>query len=441
LDLASTEHPIIIRHSSGHVSVCNSYALKAAGITRDTPNPAGGAIGKDKQGEPDGYLAESAAGLISRVGTPPPPPDPDTLLQGYAVCFREYAAQGITSAGVAGTSVATLKTFETLQQKGLLATRLNVMLRENSQSELEQRLKAGPQNDDMIRIGTIKIFHGNSLSGRTCWLTKPYVDRPDFYGIPPARTQEDLDALIWKIHHAGLQVACHSNGDREIEMVLTAIERAQQREPRPDARHRIEHCSVVTQELLERIKRAHVVIVPHSYEWEHGDKMESYGAERWDWMHPSKRGLQMGIPVAGHSDSPVSAASPLLRIQCMVTRKSAEGKVYGVSQCMRPEEALRIWTAGGAYATFEEQKKGRIAVGMLADFVVLSANPLQTKSDAIKDITVERTILGGKVVYDRAKDAGKVTAYAPGWYHRCGDGDEGAQGEIWPPNADPLADR
>ena len=174
------------------------------------------------------------------------------------------------------------------------------------------------------------------------------------------------------------------------------------------------------------------MIVPHSYEWEHGDKLSSYGEKRWDWMFPNKRGIDMGIAVAGHSDSPISAADPMLRIQCLVTRKSAEGKVYGATQRMRPEDALRIWTVGGAYATFEEKTKGTIAPGMLADFVVLEADPTRTRPDAIKDIRVERTVMGGRTVYDRAKDAARVAAYAPGSYHLCADGDEADAGSVWP---------
>ena len=111
-----------------------------------------------------------------------------------------------------------------------------------------------------------------------------------------------------------MRVVCHSNGDREIDMMLTAVEDAQARQPRPDARPRIEHCSVVRQDLLDRIKQDGVVIVPHSYEWEHGDKLSSYGEKRWEWMFPNKRGIDMGIPVAGHSDSPIGAADPMLRI-------------------------------------------------------------------------------------------------------------------------------
>jgi predicted amidohydrolase YtcJ len=210
-----------------------------------------------------------------------------------------------------------------------------------------------------------------------------------------------LDNLIYRIHEAGFQVACHSNGDREIDMLLDAIEKALQRLPRPDHRHRIEHASVVNPGILERAKRLGVVLVLHSYEYEHGDKMEDYGPRRWPMMLANGTATQMGIAVAGHSDSPVSAADPLLRIQSMVTRRSAEGKVYGPEQKVSPETALGIWTMGGAYASFEAGIKGSIEVGKLADFVLLSQDPTRTPADGIKDITVERTYVGGKLAFLR----------------------------------------
>ena len=184
-------------------------------------------------------------------------------------------------------------------------------------------------------------------------------------------------------------------------MVLNAFASALKQKPRENHRHRIEHCSVVTEDILRRIKALGLVIVPHCYIWEHGDKMEAYGEWRWDWMHPARSLLDLDIPIAGHSDSPVSAADPLLRMQDMVTRMSAEGKVYGARKRIRVEEALRAWTLGGAYASFEEDRKGSIAVGKLADFVILSADPTQVKLDAIKDIAVEMTAIGGRIVFAR----------------------------------------
>jgi hypothetical protein len=253
-----------------------------------------------------------------------------------------------------------------------------------------------------VRYGAIKSFHGNSLSGQTCWVSEPYAGRPDYFGVPPARSQAQLDELVLRLHRAGLQACIHSNGDREIAMVLTAIERAQAAHPRADARHRIEHCSIVNAALVARIKAAGVVPVPHAYLWEHGDKHEAYGAARWEWMHAAKAFLDAGIPVAGHSDAPVAEADALLRIQDMVTRRSAEGKVYGATQRISPAEALRIWTLGGAYASFEESAKGSVSVGKLADFVVLGADPLAVPPDTIKDIAIELTVVGGRIVHAAA---------------------------------------
>jgi len=264
---------------------------------------------------------------------------------------------------------------------------------------VEQKRQSAP--NDGVRYGAIKLFHGSSLSAQTCWLSKPYDDRPQYYGVPPARSQEALNDLIFKVHEAGLQACVHSNGDREIDMVLTAFENALRRHPRADHRHRIEHCSVVTEDILKRIQKLGLVIVPHSYIWEHGDKMEAYGAWRWDWMHAARSMLDRGIPIAGHSDDPVSTADPLLRIQDMVMRTSAEGKVYGAKQRVSVEEALRAWTLGGAYASFEEGSKGSITEGKLADFVFLSADPTRVAPSSIKDITIETTVIGGRVVFER----------------------------------------
>ena len=404
LDQASTEHPIIIRHSSGHLAVANSLALKLGGVTRDTASPAGGTVGKDANGEPNGYLAESAQGLVRNVGVRPARPSDEETRAAYLTCFRQFAAKGITSAGVAGTDIRTIETWEAMAKSGTLPVRLNTMVSENGLATLVKRKSEVGLGDEMVHLGAVKMFHGNSLSGRTCWVSKPYIDKPDFYGVPPARSQEQLNAAVLSVVKAGFQPCIHSNGDREIDMVLKAFENAQREFPRPDARYRIEHCSVITPELLARIKKQNVVIVPHSYEWEHGDKEEAYGAWRWDYMHPNGSALKLGIPFAGHSDYPVSAADPMLRIQCMVTRLSAEGKVYGAKQRVSPAAALAAWTTGSAFAEFTESQKGQIKAGMLADFIVLDQNPLKVKPDTLRTVQVLQTFVGGKRVFNRATD-------------------------------------
>src|SRR6185503_14302735 len=379
LDRASTNHPIVISHSSGHQSVCNSLALDLAKLTRDTPDPPGGKFGRDAKGEPTGLLMERAAGIVRGAGPRRQAAPEAETLAAYRAGFRRFLSRGITSMHVAGMSVEDARRLEQARTSEL-PIRFYVMLREGAVAAAVERKRESAPNDG-VRYGAIKLFHGNSLSAQTCWLSKPYDDRPQYYGVPPARSQEALNDLIFKVHEAGLQACVHSNGDREIDMVLTAFENALGRQPRADHRHRIEHCSVVTEDILKRIQKLGLVIVPHSYIWEHGDKMEAYGAWRWDWMHAARSMLDRGIPIAGHSDDPVSAAEPLLRLQDMVTRKSAEGKVYGAKQRITAEEALRAWTLGGAYAEFAEDRKGSIETGKLADFVMLSDDPTRVKPE------------------------------------------------------------
>jgi predicted amidohydrolase YtcJ len=398
LDRASTNHPIIVSHSSGHQSVCNSLALHLAQVTRETSDPPGGKFVRRDGGELTGLLQERAAAVVRAAGPARPDPPEAETAAGYRRTFRRFLSRGITSVHVAGVSPRGADALEKVRTSDL-PLRLYVMLRENSQEEAARRQKERAA-DPGVRYGSIKLFHGNSLSGQTCWLSRPYEHRPDYYGVPPARSQEALNQLIEKVHTANLQACIHSNGDREIEMVLTAIENALRVQPRADHRHRIEHCSVVTSDILDRIKRLGVVVVPHSYIWEHGDKMEVYGRWRWDWMHPARSLLDAGIPMAAHSDDPVSEANPLLRIQDLVTRTSAEGKVYGAKQCITAEEALRAWTLGGAFASFDEDRLGSITVGKLADFVVLSADPTRVRPHTIKDITVEKTAISGRIVWD-----------------------------------------
>jgi predicted amidohydrolase YtcJ len=182
-------------------------------------------------------------------------------------------------------------------------------------------------------------------------------------------------------------------------MVLDAFENAFKVAPREGTRHRLEHCAVTSDAILKRIKDLGLVIVPHSYHWELGDTIEAFGEAHWNNIHATRSMLEAGIPVAAHSDSPVSTSDPLLQIQGMVTRKGSTGKVYGAEQRVTVEQALHAWTLGGAYASFEDKIKGSIAKGKLADFVVLAADPSKVDAEKIKDVKVESTWVGGKKVW------------------------------------------
>ncbi len=399
LDKVSTNQPVTITHGSGHITAVNSFMLNASGVTKETADPTGGALDRDPDGTPNGVLRESGRNVLMRdrrntaVSVPH-----DEEVKGYLNCFRQYSAKGITSVGIAGGSPSSFRLYQEVQEKGN-PVRVGFMYTASSFSELQAAgIKPG-SGDDRLRVTSLKNFQGNSMSGRTCWLSEEYSDRPGYFGIPPSRSQERLDADCQKWWDAGWQVATHCNGDREIDMMLTAIERAEAKNPRPNARWRLEHSSVMNQSLLDRAKKDGVILVFHSYLWEYGNIIASYGPKRILMMWPYRTAIDMGIPVAGHSDSPISAADPLLRIQDMVTRKSQQGVVMGGNQRVSVDEAIKVWTLDGAYATFEEGIKGSITPGKLADFVVLQKDPHRVQPDAIKDIVVETTYMGGQKVY------------------------------------------
>jgi predicted amidohydrolase YtcJ len=314
-------------------------------------------------------------------------------------CFRRFVEKGLTGVHVAGTDPVYARLL-TQARKGC-PVRLYIMLREKYLDDAVKLKKAAPADEWGVRYGAIKHFFGNSLSGQTAWLYKPYAHRKDYHGIPPGRSRASLEALVLRIHRAGLQSCIHSNGDREIDMVLDAYAAALKKEPRADHRHRIEHCSVVKESILKRIKDLKLVIAPHSYVYEHGDKMVNFGEWRYNWMFANRSLIDQGTVVAGNSDYPISAAVPILRIHDMVNRTSAEGKVYGPKQRCTVEQSLRAFTLGSAYAEFAEKQKGSIEAGKLADFVVLDGDPHKVKANAIKDIAVLRTVIGGETVFER----------------------------------------
>ena len=425
LDEASSDHPVLITHVSGHLVAANSYLLRLSGIDRNTSDPPGGALERDSAGEPDGIIKESAQGQLHperAVATPVPTRAEE--LAGYRRYFGELLAHGVTSIGDCWTTPEKVKIYQTLRAEGF-PLRINCYI---GVSYLDQVLSGAiPRlSTDYLRIQGIKIAHGNSLSGKTCWLYEPYdtmnpaTGKKDYYGIPPARSQASLDSLIARIHHAGLQVACHSNGDREIAMVLTAFEHAQQSDPRPGMRHRIEHCSITTRDILERVRRDSVIPVFHSYANELGDQLlvyrpalpaatgspagtagkDSTQGRTLESVMPTRTATDMGIIWAMHSDYPVSHYDPMRRLDGAVNRRARSGVVIGEGQRIGVEEAIKAYTVGGAYTTHEEDRKGRVVAGQWADLVVLDKDPTQVAPEAIKEVRVTMVMVGGKVVYE-----------------------------------------
>ncbi len=411
LDRASTDHLLFARHTSGHMCVVNSRVLALLGIDRGTPDPDGGHIGRDDDGEPNGLLQETAFHLVTDLFYPYPV---DELVGALGAASEVYLREGITShteAGIGYLSPLELLAYQRAVDTGALRIRSTLMVASTILGDvvgaegeaffgLQQGLRTG-WGDERLRLGPIKMFSDGSLIGRTAAMTEPYVGEPDNLGLfatPP----ETLRRWILEGHASGWQLAVHAIGDRAVGFILDCYEEALHRHPRPDARHRIEHCGLVSPDLIERIRALGVVPVPQQrFIGELGDGfLAALGPERARWCYVQKSFLDAGIVLPGSSDRYVVAGAPLLGIQDAVHQHTDAGRPYAPGEALTVEEAIRAFTLGSAYATFEEGWKGSIEPGKVADLVVLDANPMRVAPDAIADIEVVATFVDGEAVFD-----------------------------------------
>jgi len=410
LDRAAPRNPVRVRNVSGHMCVVNSRALELAGITRDTESPFGGAIDIDpSSGEPSGLLQEKAQQLLPGAAGAD---DPARLHQALEVASRAYLAAGVTSSQEAG--IFQPCEFAVLQDawaNGRLPLRTYLMLRVNFLDAMEQMGMYTGFGDDRLRIGGLKLLADGSLIGRTAAVSQPFLDDPrsDNLGLP-SYPQAELDELIWRGHRAGWQVAIHAIGDRGIEMCLDGFDRALQRQPRADHRHRLEHCGILRPDLIRRIKELGVVPVGQPpFIIEFGDGfLHHLGRERSQLTYPLRSFLNAGVPLAASSDSPVSDYRPLFGIQACVSQLTASGEPYAPGERLTVEEAIGLYTRAGAYASFDETRKGTLTPGKLADLVVLETDPrqLQETPADIGQVRVLATLIGGETVYEAPIAAG-----------------------------------
>jgi len=403
LDEATTDHPVSVAHRGGHTNFYNSRAFELAGITKATPDPDDGRFFRDN-GELNGRVAENARGVFNRVGkreTFTPEQRRDRARNGMRYMSELFNAVGLTSVHNAGTSPEHILAYEDCRKHGELTHRAYMMIRS---TEAYNGLKAANIytgfGDEWIRVGGVKFVADGSASERTMRMSTPYVGTTD-YGIL-TMTQEQLYEAIDDAHSHQFQVGVHANGDVTIDMVLKAYERALQKWPDPNRRHRIEHCTLINPDIIRRMKANGVIPTPFwTYVYYHGEKWKEYGDEKISRMFAHRTFLDAGIPVPGASDYTPGPFEPLMAIQSMVTRTDYKGRVWGPNQKVTVDEALTIATINGAYASSEEQLKGSIAAGKLADFVVLEQDPHDVSPDAIMNIKVNRTVVGGKTVYPK----------------------------------------
>lgn len=401
LDEAVPDHPVNVAHRGGHTNWYNSAAFALAGITRDTPDPPDGRFTRDADGELAGMVAENARGVFNGVGRRDeltPDQRRARAREGMAHISTLLTAAGLTTVHDAGASRGKLVAYQDAYTAGELRHRAYIMIRGAYQALRNAGISTG-FGDEWVRIGGVKYAADGSASERTMRMSTPFEGRPDDYGIL-TMSQEEIHEVVEDAHRNNWQVGIHANGDVTIDMVLNAYERVLTQWPHPDRRHRIEHCSLVNPQLLQRIKDTGTIPTPFwTYVHFHGEKWQAYGAERMEWMFAHRSFLDYDILVPGASDYTPGPFEPLMAIQSMVTRKDFDGQVWGGNQRVTVDEALRIATIHGARASYEEHVKGSIAAGKLADFVILERDPHEVDPDDIKNIAIVRTVVDGRTVY------------------------------------------
>ena len=415
LDAVAPGHRVWLRHTSGHMAVVNGAVLAEIGIDAAAV-PAGGQVERDATGRPTGLLLETAQSLVRDLVYPY---SVDDIADAVDRATRHYLTEGITSAQEAGIgaglvawSPRELAAYAQARVSGRLHVRTTLMVAADALHEtggsaddlttfgLDLGIATG-LGDETLRIGPLKIFSDGSLLGRTAAMQAPFADDPGNAGFLQ-RDPDELRELVRRAHCGGWQIATHAIGDLAVATVLDCYEHALRDLPRADHRHRIEHCGIVGDDDLERIRRLGVIPVPQGrFVHELGDGMAAaLGPERVLQCYRQRSFLERGIPLPGSSDRPVVQGAPLLGIADLVLRRTASGAAFGPDEALTPLQALHAWTLGSAHAAFEEHRKGSLVPGKLADFAVLSDDLTAVDPEQIAEISVLATVVGGEVRHD-----------------------------------------
>ena len=407
LDAISAQIPIMITRTCGHCCVVNSKVLELAGIGADTPSPEGGSIGME-DGKPDGRLYDNAIDLLAGVL---PLPGKEELKEMIRLACAALNRYGVTSSQTDDYCVFRAIPFETvnaayreLEESGELSVRVYEQANITTLEELERFVKAGNftgTGTERFRIGPLKLLGDGALGSRTAHLSRSYADDEGNCGFS-LFSDEHMNAMVSYAHAHGMQVAIHAIGDACLDQVLNAIELALREEPRSDHRHGVVHCQVSRPDQLQRIRDLNLHVYAQSIFLDYDNHIVSrlLSPELAESSYCWKTLLRSGVSVSNGSDCPVELPDVMEGIECAVTRCSLDGTgPYLPQEAFTVQEALDSFTVRGAEASFEEDRKGLIREGYLADFVVLGQDPFATEPRELHRIPVLATYLGGRCVY------------------------------------------
>lgn len=392
LDSVSPNNPAIFYHRNGQVCVVNSKALELAGVTPLTKVSQGGAIDKDPNtGEPTGVLRDTATNLAWNVV---PEPSEDELVEASSLACKKILEAGITSVHWMVLSSLELSLIRKLLEQKKLPMRIYVVIPVHL---LESIVDTQSRGGSELKIGGVVISADGYLAAKTAALFQPFTD-----GSTNAKllyTQEEMKTAAVKILKMGFQLVIHAMGDKAVDAALTTIQEISSDGSRKSIRNRIEHAAVLNEEIINRMKKLSVIVSAQplvvASEFSVWSAIENLGSERARWLYPLKTLIKNGIPVIGGSDCPMEALSPLLGIQAAVTREAFPEEQLTV------DEALQMYTVNAAISSNEENIKGSVETGKIADLTVLSKDPQKVLPSEIENIEVEMTIIAGRVVYSK----------------------------------------
>ena len=405
LDKVSPNNPVILTHASGHASFVNGKALELSKITKDTPNPSGGEILKDKDGNPTGLMRETASRLV-RTGAGEPTPTPEEAEARNAkileLADREVIGKGITSFQDAGSGFDVVSQVKRAIDAGRMNVRLWMMIRGGTAETLKSGRVIGYGNN-MLTVRAIKITADGALGSRGAWLLEPYSDKADSTGLATTPV-ESMRTQAQTALEAGYQVCIHAIGDRANREVLNIYEEAFKKNGKngKDLRWRVEHAQHLNGADIPRFGQLGVIAAMQGIHctsdapWVEprlGAKRAEEGAYVWQKL------MKSGAVVTNGTDAPVEDVDPIASYYATVTRKTAKGDVFYGDQKMSRIEALRSYTINNAFAAFEENEKGTLSIGKLTDVTVLTKDITTVPDDQIKTAKVAYTIVGGKIVF------------------------------------------
>ncbi|MBS1807270.1 MAG: amidohydrolase [Acidobacteria bacterium] len=407
IDANTPNNPVFVQRLDGHMALANSVALQLAGITKNTPDPAGGLIVRDENGEPTGVLKDAAMNAVYAVI---PNPRPEEIAEAVKAAMRYAAENGVTSVQDMSASSDVLSVYQQL----LARDELTVRISGHQPLSQWQRLAAvgvrAAFGGDKLKIGGLKGFADGSLGSTTAWFFAPYLDAPTTSGLASDELVDEakMQERVIKADQAGLQVAIHAIGDKANNRILAMFAETAKQNGARDRRFRIEHAQHLRPEEIKAFAQQRVIASMQPYHAiDDGRWAENrIGPERAKGTYAFRSLLDAGAVLAFGSDWFVAPMEPLMGIYAAVTRRTLDGKRpqgWVPEQKITVAEAIRAYTLGSAYASFDEARKGSIEVGKLADFAVLSADILKINPIEIEKTRVMMTVFDGKVIYERGK--------------------------------------